>query len=131
MLAQKLYILDAASRLRMKDHYGSPQECLFALSSFGILLNNPSRDLLIQTDGKISLKAHQRWLIERQRAEHVMVGSVESFVDVAETITPRRFDVLHGRGSKYAKHTGNLRLVHLCNMKLESYASANKYQKVR
>jgi hypothetical protein len=131
VLAQKLYALDAAARLRMKDHHGSHQECIFALSTFGIMLNNPSRDPLILPDGTVSLECHRKWLQERRTIELGMGANLLTVMREEETIVPRRFDVLHGRGSKYAKHTGNMRLVHLCNMKLESYNAANKYQKVR
>lgn len=132
MLALKIYILDESMRLRMKDHYGSHQECIFALSPFGILLNNPLRAPLILSDGTVSLDAHRKWLQNRKSVEQALTTSLQSGMNFGENdiIVPRRFDVLHGRGSRYAKHTGNLRLVHLCNMKLGSYNDANKYQKV-
>jgi hypothetical protein len=133
VLTQKLFTFDSNLRSRMKDHYGSHEQCIFELQTYGIGINDPSQDhQLIMPDGSISLKGYQMWLHHR-RAEEKITSHIPYEPKVGKeqvTIEPGRFDVLHGRGSKNSKHTGKLRLVHLCTMKLDAYNASNKYQKV-
>ena len=46
-------------------------------------------------------------------------------------ILPRRFDVLFGRGSRIAEHSGNLRAMHIVEMHRERYEKALKFQKTQ
>jgi hypothetical protein len=132
VLTQKLFVLDSNLRSRMKEHYGDEIQCLFELQTYGICINDPAHEPLILPDGFISLNGHQKWLKYRKQMEQSTSSASEIHdPDDRGTIVPRRFDVLHGRGCKNTRHTGNLRLVHLCTMKRESYNAANKYQKVQ
>jgi hypothetical protein len=132
VLTQKLFIFNSNLRSRMIEHYGDVSHCLFELQAYGVCINDSTHGQLVLPDGSISLRGHQTWLQDRKRMEQSAspVGGFYLSGDCA-TIVPTRFDVLHGRGSKITKHTGNLRLMHVCTMKLESYSAANKYQKVR
>ena len=44
---------------------------------------------------------------------------------------PKKFDVLLGRGSKCAQHTGNLRLFTIAEMNRTKYEQLSKYEKTR
>lgn len=96
---------------------GSYSEYTYKLQTYGI----PSQHFPMDENGNVLLANHWDWL-ERQRIQ-------ESSGNPATAIIPRRFDVLLGKGTTIAEHTGNLRAFHIVEMNRDRYEKASKFEK--
>lgn len=114
------YLLNKRARLRFRAHFGDASTALFQLQTFGISVSDPSP--FQEVDGNLSVEWHEKWLKLRLAIEEADGCSVD-------TLFPRRFDVLFGKGKTIREHTGNLRAGHLVAMWQSEYDKANKYKK--
>ena len=98
---------------------GAPEKFQFELQTYGI----PTQ-ILPFTSPTIDLSSelHNRWVRMQQ-----LKSSSSSGEDPIHT--PRRFDVLFGRGTTIAQYTGNLRAAHLVEMYRPKYEAADKFAK--
>jgi hypothetical protein len=111
--------MEKEMRNRLRAHYGTHDDLLFKLQTFGI----NTKDHPMMENGNLSLAYHREWLQIRKTQEEMNRSA-------ADDITiPRRFDVLFGRGKNTREHTGNLRAGHLVDMYQQKYEQANKFQK--
>mmetsp|Transcript_77760 Transcript_77760/g.116955 ORF Transcript_77760/g.116955 Transcript_77760/m.116955 type:complete len:513 (+) Transcript_77760:269-1807(+) len=111
--------LDKEVRNRLRAHYGTHDDLLFKLQTFGI----NTKDHPMADNGILSLAWHQEWLQIRKTQEECNRAASDDIT------VPRRFDVLFGRGKNTREHTGNLRAAHLVDMYQHKYEHANKFQK--
>ena len=110
------------ARLRFRTHYGDPEEIKFKLQTYGIPVTDMG-DFPFQADGSFSHDWFHSWLKTRRRLEET--GGAAPI----DLITPRRSDVLFGRGRNTRCHAGNLRALHLVESLHEEYEASAKLEK--
>ena len=94
---------------RFNSHFGTCVELRHNLMTFGIPLDAlPFRD-----DATVDLKSHLEWVTEMERLEEKHIGGApphqaDKSFPVVEAAEPH--DVVFGRGTRWTKHSGNLRL---------------------
>jgi len=108
---------DELSRHRVRLHFGSKEEILFRLQTFGI----PTQDFPLLENDDLDYTWHHEW-IQMQRKREEDLGS-------QLVIIPRKHDVLFGRGRDTRVHTGNMRAKHLVDERFEEYEAAGKTRK--
>jgi len=124
-----IFRLPTQIRPRVRVHYGSCNDCLHKLSSFGI-----PREAVISPDtGQPVIDDHLEWYqkkLDTELLHLVSEGSDAEMAPVASTgrIVPRSIDVLFGPGSR--KNEGNLQLRNLVLATLDKHNEARKGQKM-
>jgi len=113
-------IMPRSEASRFRPHFGDQQKVWFELQTYGI----PTNQIPILPDGTASLDQHREWLAFQRTSEKEDRANEDN-----GTITPRRFDVLFGRGKFTREHTGNLRAAHIVEMHQLEYEAAQKFQK--
>lgn len=100
---------------------GSSTECIYSLMTFGI----PVDHLPIDGDN-LKNGNHQKW-IARQKVRDSLIkrDGVFSGID-----TPRRFDVLLGRGKNFQEHLGNQYMRREVEARVEDYQSSSREGKL-
>ena len=94
-------------RLRSRSHFGSITEIRYALSSFGICMNESDiTETALQHRLQNYIVEHQRQ--ERAELEESIRSSYSS--DSGFVGCPRANDILLGKGRSYQDYSGNLRL---------------------
>ena len=76
----------------------------------------------------LSSELHSRW-VRFQQPKLTSSSAADDSEPRLLVVVPGRFDVLFGRGTKTAQHTGNLRAVHLVEMHRPQYEAADKFGK--
>ena len=104
-------------RHRLRCHYGTKEEVLFKLQTYGI----PTQDFPLNEKDELEFSWHREWIQLQRKKEADLSSNLY--------IIPRRFDVLFGRGRDTRVHTGNLRAKHLVESRFEEYENANKHEK--
>lgn len=105
-------------RLRMREHFGTRQECLFSLQTFGI----PTYCLPINRDGKIRTERLVEAMEKRRKLERSQQKESQKNPRIG---IPRRNDVLFGRGKAYYRHIGNLRFRGMVEENSVAYEATN------
>ena len=90
------------------------------LQTYGI----PTQVLPISDEGAIRNEYHLEWISQRKARE-------EGECTKPQVIIPRRFDVLFGKGTTTAEHSGNLRAFHIVEMNRARYEDAGKFEKTQ
>lgn len=109
-------------RFRIRSHLGTHEEIAFELQTFGIMIQEGP----MQLDGTWSTSYHREWL---QRLKEQEDAAASLGIDDDDTIVPQRFDILLGKTKRSLDHTGNRRLLHVCEMYYTQYSLAKKFQK--
>mmetsp|Transcript_35127 Transcript_35127/g.85000 ORF Transcript_35127/g.85000 Transcript_35127/m.85000 type:complete len:685 (+) Transcript_35127:147-2201(+) len=106
-------VFNKNTRLRCRLHYGTSQECIYNIMSFGI----PDYIMPVTSTGEHRLENHKdfirtiRWADREQKTmnengqDHDRDSNEEV---VARLVLPNNIDVLLGRGRPLQKHYGNL-----------------------
>eukprot|EP00536_Pseudo-nitzschia_multiseries_P016961 jgi/Psemu1/223251/e_gw1.1312.10.1 len=117
--AMYIYAIGPENRKRLRVHFGSAMECLYALQTFGI----PSHHVPINTTtGQTKNHNHIKWL-ERQRIRNEAESTAKNQAfNIIEC--PAHNDVLCGRGWPKMSHPGNARFRALIMTRLEEYNDA-------
>ncbi|KAG7368545.1 hypothetical protein IV203_031288 [Nitzschia inconspicua] len=114
-------------RLRSRVHYGSHEECIYALLTFGI----PTKSIPISNSGELLVEKHGEFLAMRLKQETQI--SIADFngdsisndrSPPVRIVVPKNADVLLGRGRPFQEHPGNMR----CNF--EVLAAMEEYERV-
>ena len=86
---------------------------------------------ILKPNGHLGLKWFNEWMQirESQEADHSENDGGTTPSTIAVTITPRKFDVLFGRGRNTREHCGNLRCAHLVEMHQPEYEHCSKSEK--
>jgi hypothetical protein len=113
------------SPAKLSDH-------IFELQTYGI----PTQVLPFdEATGTPTVVYHRTVWLERQRQqEELQLGSTARMTGEEQRFTvvvPRRFDVLFGKGTITAQHTGNLRALHIVEMNRTLYDGATRHEKTR
>eukprot|EP00934_Nitzschia_sp_Nitz4_P009202 Nitzschia sp. Nitz4//scaffold83_size84149//16863//18461//NITZ4_005167-RA/size84149-processed-gene-0.51-mRNA-1//-1//CDS//3329558926//9192//frame0 len=127
--------MDSSARFGVRQHAGSALEVAFQLLVFGIRTSEGP----MGTDGVWNTTRHKQWLDQMKGAEEAARKRVlqQRRTEQASTssssvnIVPEKFDILMGRTKRSLHHTGNSRMIQLCEMHFELYNSANKLHKTR
>jgi hypothetical protein len=141
--AQKVHFLTRNLRSRLRDHYSTDHnEICFQLETYGIPID---KEILLP-NGHLGMKWYNEWITLRQSLEEVAdqqqqvaaTTGVSSSGNIDHSncnnhiginITPRKFDVLFGRGRTTRNHVGNLRCAHLVEMHQLEYEKCSKSEK--
>lgn len=115
-------------RARVKLHFGTTQECVYSLLSYGISAEGLP---VSSTEGEVKTKRHRDWLranatqeqrsIEGRLRPRTSNGAAHLWVSIPETT-----DVLLGKGRNSPSHAGNTKLVKLINEHLREYNECRK-----
>ncbi|CAB9531222.1 Transfer protein (Partial), partial [Seminavis robusta] len=105
------WLLPEKLRAKMRVHCGDFEQHKFALQTFGI----PTDCLPFHPNQPKNLENHLQWIWSWQKQEE------KGNNITADTIVPRRFDVLLGRGRYTRNHTGNVRAAHIADMFRDKY----------
>jgi hypothetical protein len=108
-------------RARLRVHFGSPLECVYALLSFGL----PSTLLPFTPECELKTGNHKKW-IQRRIVKERELRHVGVFWGID---LPSRNDVLRGQGAPVQRHPGNQRLQELCRFYLDEYNKADRQSK--
>jgi len=117
MKTMYIYAIGSEYRRRLRVHFGSALECLYALQTFGI----QSHDVPINSNtGKIKDHNHDKWLKMQQimdewRAKNQPFKGIEC---------PTQKDILFGRGWPKMSHPGNAIFRNVIETRLEEYNDA-------
>ena len=114
--ADRVFV-DESLRHRFRSHFGSKEDVLFKLQTFGI----PTDDFPINDNGTLQNEWHLKWIAAQRKKEAKITSQTY--------IVPKRFDVRFGRGSDTRVHSGNLRAQHMVEMQLDEYEQADKLGK--
>jgi hypothetical protein len=106
---------------RLRVHFGSPLECVYALLSFGL----PSALLPFTPECELKTGNHKKW-IQRRIVKERELRHVGVFWGID---LPSRNDVLRGQGAPVQRHPGNQRLQELCRFYLDEYNKADRQSK--
>jgi hypothetical protein len=141
--AQKVHFLTRNLRSRLRDHYSTDHnEICFQLETYGIPID---KEILLP-NGHLGMKWYNEWITIRQSLEEVATAEQQQQVatttgvlssnsnsnsinHIGINITPRKFDVLFGRGRTTREHVGNLRCAHLVEMHQLEYEKCSKSEK--
>jgi hypothetical protein len=124
--AQKVHFLTRNLRSRLRDHYSTDHnEICFQLETYGIPID---KEILLP-NGHLGMKWYNEWIVIRQSQEAELITSGTNNGCIGVTITPRKFDVLFGRGRTTREHVGNLRCAHLVEMHQLEYEQCSKTEK--
>ncbi|KAG7366862.1 hypothetical protein IV203_029532 [Nitzschia inconspicua] len=123
-------LLEHRLRLRLRFHFGTPQEVIYALMTFGV----PREILPIGEDGTTSSSLFHIWLemrAEREKniKENYDRNRLAATSEVHGVIVPGHFDVLLGRGKAIESSPGNNHLRFLISNHYEKYDEAARGEK--
>ncbi|KAL3937387.1 MAG: hypothetical protein SGBAC_007498 [Bacillariaceae sp.] len=114
-------------RPRVRVHYGSCEDCLYKLSSFGI-----PKDAIVTGSNEPVRNEHLEWYRKRQEMELMYVTDsdteTQSLASVG-AIIPRSVDVLFGPGSR--NNEGNVLMRKLVLVILDEYNESRKPRKMQ
>lgn len=128
IVAHKVHFLTRNLRSRVRDHFSTDHnEICFQLETYGIPIDKE----ILKPNGHLGLKWFNEWMQirESQEADHSGNDAGTTPSTIAVTITPRKFDVLFGRGRNTREHCGNLRCAHLVEMHQPEYEHCSKSEK--
>jgi len=128
IVAHKVHFLTRNLRSRVRDHFSTDHnEICFQLETYGIPIDKE----ILKANGHLGLKWFNEWMQirESQEADHSGNDDGTTPSTIAVTITPRKFDVLFGRGRNTREHCGNLRCAHLVEMHQPEYEHCSKSEK--
>jgi len=94
MMTLAMLMMGATRRVRLRAHFGTFQDVVYKLSTFGI----PCATLPIAQDGEPRFKNHRRWLKDRSHQEMLQI---EGMLPQLIIVVPSRCDVLLGRGKPF------------------------------
>jgi hypothetical protein len=124
-LAILRFFWGSRARGRLQTHLVTQRsDYIFQLQTYGI----PTQVLPMDEQNIPTVDYHLQWIQERQIQES---SSSVSRDRIATGMIPRRFDVLFGRGTTIAEHTGNLRAFHIVEMNRGRYELAGKFEKTQ
>lgn len=115
-LIKTIFVMSIGSELRphLRVHMGSTVECMYAMQSFGIHVEQIPVNT---TTGKVKTKQHLKWLeLKLQQEKALKENKVFNKIEC-----PMIQDVLFGRGWPIMKHPGNVMLRNIIDSKLEEY----------
>lgn len=125
------YLLENKIRVRVKFHFGSAQEGIYALMTYGI----PRAILPVDDDGNISNTLFHSWIaIQEQKAKSARVGAISGVTRndgalIDDCGVPGEFDVLMGRGKIVEASHGNHHLRCLVAAHYSKYDEAPRCEK--
>ena len=93
-------------RSRMRMHYGTPTECLYALLTFGV----PTTTIPLSVDGEtLKTSNHGKWIKRRKAKEAWLLDHqpLHQPLEFPGIELPSNHDVLLGRGRSALEHAGN------------------------
>jgi len=105
-------------RARVKLHFGSHQEVVYELMTYGI----PTELLPISLNGGLKRKNHLDWLKIREWQEN--------HPETPRIVIPSHSDVLFGRGKPFRRHVGNLYFTSLVEERLSTYLMTKEKTKI-
>eukprot|EP00934_Nitzschia_sp_Nitz4_P006624 Nitzschia sp. Nitz4//scaffold36_size144017//28036//29659//NITZ4_003069-RA/size144017-snap-gene-0.205-mRNA-1//-1//CDS//3329549405//6614//frame0 len=108
-------------RYRFRVHFGTRDEIIFELLTFGI----PEECYKMRANGTHDCSDHLQWLA-LQKAQEEKDTTVETHI-----IIPNRIDVLFGKTAMAKQHPGTLRALHLVESHYESYEQLEKFDKAQ
>ena len=113
-----LRFCDERDRARVKIHFGSHQEVVYGLMTYGI----PTDLLPISLNGGLKRKNHLEWLKIREWQE--------DHPETPRIVVPSQSDVLFGRGKPFRRHVGNLHLTSLVHERMSTYLFSKEKTKI-
>eukprot|EP00934_Nitzschia_sp_Nitz4_P005065 Nitzschia sp. Nitz4//scaffold83_size84149//69655//71286//NITZ4_005186-RA/size84149-processed-gene-0.79-mRNA-1//1//CDS//3329558983//5055//frame0 len=115
-------------RLRIREHVGTREECLFQLQTFGIPVSN----FPVNPKGELDSTAHVS-LMKKFRFLEILKQETppEEQSSCQRVVIPGRHDVLFGRGTAFYRYIGNLRLRHKVSERAKEYDESNKKGKTK
>ena len=123
------YVMGFVLRNRTREHYGTHEQCLFELQTFGIATQNQSFPLT--DDGQITTDFHQEAWNKRRNLERLRESRRNNSSGEPAPPEPEPFsissqhDVLLGRGKRYYEHLGNVRFRYWVASRAEQYNSTS------
>ncbi|CAB9517664.1 Transfer protein [Seminavis robusta] len=113
------WLIQEHLRAKMRVHFGDFEQLKFKLQTFGI----PMDCFPFHPNKPANRENHLQWIQSQRTLEE------KGNIITADTIIPRRFDVLFGRGRHTRNHTGNARAAHISEMFRDKYEAAGKFEK--
>eukprot|EP00934_Nitzschia_sp_Nitz4_P008950 Nitzschia sp. Nitz4//scaffold18_size181773//8608//10629//NITZ4_001890-RA/size181773-snap-gene-0.254-mRNA-1//1//CDS//3329539936//8940//frame0 len=123
MMTIAMLIMGATNRVRLRGHFGSPDEVRYKMQAFGV----PVKALPLTSVGDPKVKGHKSWVKLRDTQEMAgHVGDTSLYV-----VVPVSSDVLLGRGKPFQEHFGNLRYHALLDQYQNLYERVKKFDKMK
>ena len=123
--------LETKLRIRFRLHFGSAQECIYSLMTYGI-----AREIIpIDANNNLSTTFFDSWLAMKEEKENGIRASRNSASNniSSETncaiVVPGQYDVLMGRGKAIEASPGNNHLRYLISVYFEKYDQAARCEK--
>lgn len=111
-----VYAIGPENRKRLRVHFGTAIECLYALQTFGIQSHHIP---IYANTGNYKVQNHTRWLKLQQMKDDAFEKN-ESFAGIE---CPTHNDVVFGRGWVKVRHPGNAVFRDMIETQLEKYTN--------